>query len=167
MAGVSVLIRDPAREVRGSQEQMLWERRRKAKDRVARERAKNLCCVLVGTAIVFVFMVVYISDEWLRATHPTLVRPESWPSPQAAATTSRAPTMDHLESTVAMKGTGGIKVHARGGVCCLRLTFNNEGGTRRSHTVASCDGPMPHAPYQKITIAELGTLLGALSRDSE
>jgi hypothetical protein len=70
MVGVSVLIRDAAREVRGSQEQMLWERRRKAKDRLARERAKNLCCVVVGTAIVFVFLVVYISDEWLRASAP-------------------------------------------------------------------------------------------------
>jgi hypothetical protein len=170
MVGVSVLKGDAAREVRVSQEQMLGERRRKARDRLSRERAKNLYCVVVCTAIVFVFLVVYISHEWLRASHPTVVTfptPDSWPAPHATAIAFRAPTIHHLNSTLAAKGTGRMKVHAQGGVCCLRLTFNNENGMRRSDTAASCDGPMPDAPYEKTTIAGLGDLLAALSRGSE
>jgi uncharacterized integral membrane protein len=161
---------DAVREPQPSQEQMLRARRRRAKDRVARERAKNLYFVIVCSGIIFVFMFIYISDNWLRASHPTLVTlpaPESWPSPHATAIMFRALPMHYLESTLTPKGTGPIKIHARGGVCCLRLTFKNESGMRRSDMVASCGGPMPDAPYAKTTIAGLGNLLGALSRGSE
>jgi hypothetical protein len=170
MDRATLLKHDAARHVRVSHEQILQELRRKTKDRQSRERAKNLYCVVVCTAIIFLFVVVYISHEWLRASHPTVVKfpsPDSWPAPHATAIAFRAPTLHHLESTLAPKRTGRIKVHAQGGVCCLRLTFNNENGMRRSDTAASCDGPMPDAPYEKTTIAGLGDLLAALSRGSE
>jgi hypothetical protein len=142
---------DAARHI--SHEQILQELRRKTKNRQSRERLKNLCCFLVaGCGVLIGFLILAVSEEppsspprSVLAFHSTLVR--------------------HGESIMPKQVTSPIKVQAQGaGVCCFRLTFNNEAGTRRSHTAASCDGPMPDAAYEKTTIAGLGSLLGTLSR---
>jgi hypothetical protein len=167
---------DAAREVHASHAQMLQERRRRARERLSRERVKSLCFALVCFGIIAAFSIVYVLSDWRPAPRPSVVtsRAPDWrPAPRPPVVTVRAPLVGHVESIMAQKRTSRIKVPAQGRVCCLRLRFSHESGTLvsdmvpTSGTVASCDGPVSPAPYEKTTIAGLGTLLGALSRGSE
>jgi hypothetical protein len=171
-----VTIVDTAREVRPSHAQMSQDRRRRASERLSRERVKNLCFALVCFGIIAAFSIVYVSSDWRPVPRPSVVTspaPDWKPAPRPTVVTVRSPLVRHAESAMAQKRTSRIKVPAQGRVCCLRLRFNHESGTLMSDmvptsdTVASCDGPMPHAPYERTTIAGLGTLLGTLTRGSE